>query len=181
MSFFSVHMRNLIFNRDLKVLFNRVSDQKLIFELSRWIPTKSRFLMWTEKKTLKLPDFFKFEISTKKRFRSHESTSFTAISRLISNHPVLSCIDDDCNSLELFWTNRKCHFIIETIRSIFSHKNKFLKYRSIGIDWSRYQSLICFLLVRIQNNPTKDLESEQNEFESRFGCKLRSGLTWMMA
>ena len=49
---------------------------------------KIRFLMSTEKKTLKLPNFIKFEIPTKKRFRSHGSASFTAISRLSSNTPV---------------------------------------------------------------------------------------------
>ena len=38
-------------------------------------------------------------------------------------------------------------------------------------------NITCFLPVRNQNNPTKDLESEQNEFESRFGSKLRSGNT----
>ena len=51
--------------------------------------------------------------------------------------------------------------------------------RSIGIDWSQYQSIICFLPVRNQNNPTKDLESEQNQFESRFRSKLRSG-SWFV-
>ena len=30
--FFPVHMRNLIFSRDLKELFSRACDQKLIFE-----------------------------------------------------------------------------------------------------------------------------------------------------
>ena len=57
--------------------------------------------------------------------------------------------------------------------------NPFFYYsrRSIGIDWNQYQRFICLLLVRNQKNPTKDLESEQNEFESRFGSKLRSGLT----
>ena len=30
--FFSVHMRNLLFSRDSKVLFSRIFDQKLIFE-----------------------------------------------------------------------------------------------------------------------------------------------------
>ena len=39
---------------------------------------------------------------------------------------------------------------------------------------SQYESIIWFLLVRNQNNQVKDLESQKNEFESRFGSKLRS-------
>ena len=50
---------------------------------------KSRFHIWTKKKTLKLPNFFKFEIPSKTRFRSHESASFTDISRHSSNIPVI--------------------------------------------------------------------------------------------
>ena len=61
--------------------------------------------------------------------------------------------------------------------------NSFFYYfrPSIGIDCGQYQSIICFPPVRNQNNPTKDLESEQNEFESRFGSKLRSGNTCMVS
>ena len=37
---------------------------------------------------MEAPDFFNFEIPTKKRFGSHGNASFTAISRLSSNTPV---------------------------------------------------------------------------------------------
>ena len=69
-------------------------------------------------------------------------------------------------------------FLISTWnQAVFQTHFFYYSRRSIGTDWSQYQSIICFLLVRNQNNPTKGLESEQNEFESRFGFKLRPGLT----
>ena len=63
----------------------QVFDQELMFELSKWIPTKSRFYLWTGKKTRKLPNVLKSKSRLKSGSELHENASLTAISWLHSH------------------------------------------------------------------------------------------------